>query len=82
MNFFAALYQDPGRLRQFLHAMTGISMGAALAIAEKFPWERHHSVIDIGAAEGCVPVQLPCATRISRAVDSTCPQRPRYSRST
>ncbi len=57
-NFFAALYQDPGRLRQFLHAMTGISMGAALAIAEKFPWERHHSVIDIGTAEGCVPVQL------------------------
>ncbi len=57
-NFFAALYQDPGRLRQFLHAMTGISMGAALAIAEKFPWDRYHSVVDIGAAEGCVPVQL------------------------
>jgi hypothetical protein len=57
-NFFAALYQDPGRLRQFLHAMTGISMGAALAIAEKFPWDRHHSVIDVGTAEGCVPVQL------------------------
>jgi hypothetical protein len=57
-NFFAALYQDPARLRQFLHAMTGISMGAALAIAEKFPWDRHHSVIDIGTAEGCVPVQL------------------------
>jgi hypothetical protein len=57
-NFFAALYHNPHRLRQFLHAMTGISMGAALAIAEKFPWDRHHSVIDIGAAEGCVPVQL------------------------
>lgn len=57
-NFFAALYQDRKRLKQFLHAMTGISMGAALAIAEKFPWERHKTVIDIGAAEGCVPVQL------------------------
>src|SRR6266705_2758076 len=57
-DFFAALYQDQDRLRQFLHAMTGLSMGAALAIAEKFPWDRYHTVIDIGAAEGCVPVQL------------------------
>jgi len=57
-DFFAALYQDQGRLRQFLHAMTGLSTGAALALAEKFPWDRHHTVIDIGAAEGCVPVQL------------------------
>ena len=57
-DFFAALYQDQDRLRQFLHAMTGLSMGAALAIAEKFPWERDHTVIDIGTAEGCLPVQL------------------------
>lgn len=57
-NFFAALYQDPAGLKQFLHAMTGVSMGTALAIAEKFPWAQHNTVIDIGAAEGCVPVQL------------------------
>src|SRR5215472_14041891 len=57
-DFFAALYQDQARLRQFLHAMTGLSMGAAAAIAEKFPWDRYHTVIDVGAAEGCVPIQL------------------------
>jgi len=57
-DFFAALYQDPGRLRQFLHAMTGLSMGAAHAIADKFPWDHYHTVIDIGASEGGVPVQL------------------------
>jgi O-methyltransferase domain/Dimerisation domain len=55
---FLAMYQDQDRLRKFLHAMTGLSMGAAQAIAEKFPWDRYHTVIDIGAAEGCVPVQL------------------------
>src|SRR5215470_15364782 len=60
-DFFAALYQDQARLRQFLHAMTGLSMGAAQAIAEKFPWDRYHTVIDIGAAEGCVPAQLALA---------------------
>ena len=57
-DFFAALYQDQARLRQFLRAMTGLSMGAAAAIADKFPWDRYHTVIDIGAAEGCVPAQL------------------------
>ena len=57
-DFFAALYQDQARLRQFLHAMTGLSMGAAAALAEKFPWDCYHTVIDIGAAEGCVPAQL------------------------
>ena len=57
-DFFAALYQDQDRLRQFLRAMTGLSMGAALAIADTFPWNRYHTVIDIGAAEGCVPAQL------------------------
>jgi hypothetical protein len=57
-DFFGVLYQDPDRLTQFLHAMTGISMGAAHAIAEKFPWPRYKTVIDIGAAEGCVPVQV------------------------
>ena len=34
-NFFSVLYQEPERLEQFLHAMTGISVGDAHAIAEK-----------------------------------------------
>lgn len=57
-NFFEVLYADQTALREFLRAMTGISMGAALAIAEKFPWERYQSVVDLGTAEGCLPVQL------------------------
>jgi len=57
-NFFTALYEDADRLEQFLHAMTGISMGDAHAMAEKFPWDRYKTVIDIGTAEGCVPVQV------------------------
>jgi len=51
-------YHDPALLSEFMHSMTGLSMGAALAIAEKFPWQRYRTVIDVGAAEGCVPVQL------------------------
>jgi SAM-dependent methyltransferase len=57
-NFFEVLYSDPERLRGFVKAMTGISAGSARAIAAGFPWERHQSVIDIGCAEGCVPVEI------------------------
>ena len=57
-DFFAALYADPARLRQFAHAMSAISFGAAQAMAERFPWERHSTVVDIGCAEGAVPTQI------------------------
>ena len=60
-NFFEALYAEPARLGQFLHAMTGLSMGAHKAIATKFPWSRHQTLVDIGCAEGGLPVQVALA---------------------
>ncbi len=60
-SFFEVLYSDTARLRQFMHAMTGLSMGAAKAMAQKFPWQKYQTFIDIGAAEGGLPVQLALA---------------------
>ena len=60
-NTFDELYSDPKRLRLFLSGMTGISMGAAKAMAQKFPWQKYKTFIDVGAAQGCVPVQLALA---------------------
>jgi hypothetical protein len=60
-NFFEKLYADPQRLAQFAHAMTAVSMGAAQAIAAKFPWQDRKTVIDVGCAEGIVPVQVALA---------------------
>jgi hypothetical protein len=60
-NFFEALYADPGRLAQFARAMSSLSVGAGQAIAAKFPWQGHGSVVDIGCAEGAVPVQIALA---------------------
>ncbi len=60
-NFFEVLYSDTARLRQFMHAMTGLSMGAAMAMAQKFPWQKYQTFIDIGAAEGGLPVQIALA---------------------
>jgi hypothetical protein len=60
-NFFEALYADPERLEGFLSAMTGLSLGAARAIAQKFPWKDYQTFIDIGGAQGGVPVQVALA---------------------
>jgi hypothetical protein len=55
---FEAMYRDEAVLREFLHAMTGVSMGAAKAIATRFPWHLYGSFIDIGAAEGALAVEV------------------------
>jgi hypothetical protein len=60
-NPFDKLYADPQRLRQFLAGMTGISMGAAKAIAAKFPWREYETFFDVGCAQGAVPVQVALA---------------------
>ncbi len=60
-DLFETLYQEPERLRQFAQAMTGISLGNAHVLAQTFPWQDYRSVIDIGCAQGGVPVQLALA---------------------
>jgi len=57
-SFFAELYSDPDGLAGFLKAMTGISAGAAHALAAAFPWAEHATVLDVGCAQGCVPAVL------------------------
>jgi O-methyltransferase domain/Dimerisation domain len=60
-NFFETLYADPQRLEEFLSAMTGLSLGAARQIAQKFPWGDYRTFIDIGGAQGGVSVQVALA---------------------
>ena len=60
-DFFGVLYRDPARLRQFLQAMTGLSAGAARAIAQKFPWGRYRTFVDLGTAQGGLTVQVALA---------------------
>jgi hypothetical protein len=57
-DLFGTLYSDPRRLEQFLSAMTGLSLGIAYAMAQKIPWARYQSFVDIGAAQGGLPVVL------------------------
>src|SRR6185369_3660420 len=57
-DLFGTLYSDPARLEQLLSAMTGLTLGIARAIAGKFPWADFRSFVDIGAAQGGLPVVL------------------------
>lgn len=57
-SLFATLYAEPARLEQFLKAMTGISRGANLGIASKFPWAKYKRFVDVGTAQGDLAVQV------------------------
>ena len=57
-DFFGTLYAEPERLRGFLQAMSGISAGAARAMAAKFRWADYKTFMDVGTAQGMVPVTL------------------------
>ena len=58
---FTALYADPAKLREFLRAMSGVSRGANMAIAQKFPWGEYRSCADIGTAQGDLVTQIALA---------------------
>jgi hypothetical protein len=55
---YGALYSDPTELEAFLRAMTGSSLLLARALALTLPWDDYRSIVDIGTAEGCIPVQI------------------------
>ncbi len=57
-DIFSELYRDPARLRGFASAMTGVSLGTAHALAATFPWKRVGSFVDVGCAQGAVPLVL------------------------
>jgi precorrin-6B methylase 2 len=58
---FEALYADPARLKEFLAAMTGVSHGANLTIAQAFPWSDHRTFVDVGTAQGDLAAQIALA---------------------
>jgi hypothetical protein len=60
-DLFAVLYSDPQRLKLFLSGMTGDSLPVAKAIGSKFPWGDYRTLIDVGTAQGALPVQIALA---------------------
>jgi O-methyltransferase domain len=55
---FGTLYSDPRRLDFFVKSMTSSSLPVARTMVEKFPWRQYRTVVDVGTAQGCVPVHI------------------------
>src|SRR5438132_5842428 len=55
---YSALYTDRATLETLAKGMTGGSLPVAKALAAKFPWRKYKSLIDIGTAQGCLPVLI------------------------
>lgn len=58
---FDRLYGDADRTRAFLAAMTGGTLASAMTMAQRFPWSEYETFLDVGTAEGCLPVQIALA---------------------
>lgn len=73
-GFFETVYAEPARLAQFLGAMTGISRGANLAIAQQFPWPQYRSYVDVGTAQGDLAAQIALAHPHLRGIGFDLPE--------
>ncbi len=57
-DIFSERYADPALRDEYVRGMTGVSLPVASALATRFPWARYKTFIDIGTAEGGVPVAI------------------------
>lgn len=73
-GLFETIYADPARLREFLHAMSGVSRGANMAIARAFPWKDYETFVDVGTAQGDLAAQVALANPHLRGVGFDLPE--------
>src|SRR3989442_9137596 len=55
---YSALYADQATLESLAKGMTGGSLLVAKALAVRFPWQDYKTFIDIGCAQGGLPVVI------------------------
>ena len=49
-SMFETLYASPERLKEFIHAMSGIQMGNFITFAQKFDFSNYKTLVDAGGA--------------------------------
>lgn len=57
-NIFDALYADANLLKGFIHAMSGIQMGAFMTFAQKFDFSNARTLVDIGGSGGLLSLMV------------------------
>jgi O-methyltransferase/methyltransferase family protein len=61
VNNFAPMYEDVAARELYVRGMTVRTRSLAQALAAQFPWNEHCTLIDIGTAQGCLPVEIALA---------------------
>ena len=57
-NLFDAIYKSPELLREFINAMSGISLANFTTFATRFDFSKYKSLCDIGGAGGMLSIQV------------------------
>ena len=57
-SMFEELYSSPARLKQFINAMSGVSVGNFKALASKFDFSPYKTLCDVGGAAGILSIQV------------------------
>jgi hypothetical protein len=55
---YSAYYAQPAILENVAKGMSGGTLLAAEAMADRFPWRQHRTLCDVGTAQGCLPVAI------------------------
>jgi hypothetical protein len=57
-NLFETLYSDADRLKEFIHAMSGIQMGNFMAFSQGFDFSKYKTLIDVGGSAGLLSLMV------------------------
>src|SRR5689334_6298068 len=57
-NLFAAIYSSPEKLKGFINAMSGISVGNFITFANRFDFSKYKTLCDIGGSGGMLSLQV------------------------
>jgi SAM-dependent methyltransferase len=57
-QFYEALYSTQDGARSVMRVMSMVSAAPAQALADRFPWQRYHSLVDVGCAEGALAAKI------------------------
>lgn len=70
---FDELYADPERLEQFIHAMSGVSTGNFMMLAERFDFSPYRTLCDVGGAEGILSMAVARANPHMQCISADLP---------
>lgn len=57
-SLFEAVYADADKLKEFVHAMSGIQMGNFMAFAQSFDFSTYKTLVDVGGSAGLLSLMV------------------------